>query len=183
MVSLTCPSLQTLGKTQTVVISYFRISAQSLLKENCHNSRTSDDIDMKLGPLTKIDKRNKATSKKKQKKKRRWHNARKLWRNCHFSDLWPIWSNPEAGFRTDSKKLIFSLNLTFYLTKAENRTKKLKTQLSHYCFEERYYFCQKMLIFCKKMLTSAKLRGPWYWKVYLLKLNVCTYIQNSKFLG
>ena len=25
----------------------------SLIKENCHNSRTSDEIDMKLGPVTK----------------------------------------------------------------------------------------------------------------------------------
>ena len=45
-------------------ISDFRHSAQALLKENCHNSRTSYDIDMKLGPLTKIHKRNKKTSKK-----------------------------------------------------------------------------------------------------------------------
>ena len=42
----------------------FRISGQSLIKENCHNSRTSNDIDMKLGLVTKLDKRNKATSKK-----------------------------------------------------------------------------------------------------------------------
>ena len=33
------------------------------MKENCHNSRTSDDIDMKLGPVTKIDNTNKTTSK------------------------------------------------------------------------------------------------------------------------
>ena len=32
--------------------------------QNCHNSRTSDDRDMKLGPVTKLDKRNKTTSKK-----------------------------------------------------------------------------------------------------------------------
>ena len=32
--------------------------------ENCHNSRTSDDIDMKLAPVTKLGKRNKTTSKK-----------------------------------------------------------------------------------------------------------------------
>ena len=44
--------------------SDFRISGQSLIKENCHNSRTSDDIDMKLGPVTKIEKRNKTASKK-----------------------------------------------------------------------------------------------------------------------
>ena len=33
------------------------------MKESCHNSRTSDDIDMKLGPVTKLYKRNKTTSK------------------------------------------------------------------------------------------------------------------------
>ena len=44
-------------------ISDFRISGQSLIKENCHNSRISDDIDMKLGPVTKLEKRNKITSK------------------------------------------------------------------------------------------------------------------------
>ena len=45
-------------------ISDFWISGQSLIKGNCHNSRTSNDIDMKLGPVTKIDKINKTTSKK-----------------------------------------------------------------------------------------------------------------------
>ena len=30
----------------------------------CHNSRTSDDIYMKLGPVTKLDKRNKITLRK-----------------------------------------------------------------------------------------------------------------------
>ena len=45
-------------------ISNFQISGQSLIKENCHNSRTSDDIYMKLGPVTKLDKINKKLSKK-----------------------------------------------------------------------------------------------------------------------
>ena len=45
-------------------ISNFWISGQSFINENCHNSRKSYDIDMKLGPVTKIDKRNMATSKK-----------------------------------------------------------------------------------------------------------------------
>ena len=53
LVSLTCPSLQIMGKTQTG-ISYFRISDQSLIKVNCHNFRTSDDTDMKLGPVTTL---------------------------------------------------------------------------------------------------------------------------------
>ena len=60
---LTCPSLHILGKTQTG-FSDFQISGQFLIKRNCNNSTTSDDIDMKLGPVTKLDKRNKKTSKK-----------------------------------------------------------------------------------------------------------------------
>ena len=45
-------------------ISDFRISGQSFIKENCHNSRTTDDINMKLRPVTKHHKRNKTTLKK-----------------------------------------------------------------------------------------------------------------------
>ena len=41
-------------------ISDFRFSAQSLKNEN---SRTSNYIDIKLGPVTKLDNRNTATSK------------------------------------------------------------------------------------------------------------------------
>ena len=29
---------------------------QPLIKENSHNSITSDDVDIKLGPVTKLDK-------------------------------------------------------------------------------------------------------------------------------
>ena len=42
----------------------FKIFDQFLIKESCRNSRASDDIDMKLGPVSKLDKRNKTTSKK-----------------------------------------------------------------------------------------------------------------------
>ena len=35
-------------------ISDFQISSQSLIKGNCHNSGTIDDIDIKLGPVTKL---------------------------------------------------------------------------------------------------------------------------------
>ena len=37
------------------------------MKGNCHKSRTSDDIKMKLGPVTKRDKRNKKKTSKKLK--------------------------------------------------------------------------------------------------------------------
>ena len=46
-----------MGKTHTRV---FSISSQSLINKNCHNSRTSNDIDMKLGSATKLDKKNTA---------------------------------------------------------------------------------------------------------------------------
>ena len=58
------PQSPDIGKNSEVGISNFRISSLSLIKENCHNSRTSDDIDMKLGPVTKLEKRNKTTSNK-----------------------------------------------------------------------------------------------------------------------
>ena len=90
-------------------ISYFRSIP-------CHNCRTSNDIDMKLGPVTKLDNKNMTTSKKK-KKNGRWFHVSKL---CHrsFSDIWPIWGNPVAW----SVILTFSLMSTFSHTKAENRT-------------------------------------------------------------
>ena len=62
LVSVTRPSLQELGKTQTGGISDFPISGQSIIKENYHNAWTSEDSNMKLGPAAKIDKRNKKTS-------------------------------------------------------------------------------------------------------------------------
>ena len=39
-------------------ISDFPISGQSLIQGNCHNSRTSDDIDMKLEPVIWQEKQN-----------------------------------------------------------------------------------------------------------------------------
>ena len=45
-------------------ISNFRISGQSPIKENCNNSSTSDDVNIKLRPATKLDKKNKIPFKK-----------------------------------------------------------------------------------------------------------------------
>ena len=65
---------------------------------------------MKLGPETKFGIRNKTTS--------RTFDNDAMSKNC------------EAGFWTHiSVKLIFSLTVTFYFTKNENRTKKSLTQL------------------------------------------------------
>ena len=75
---------------------------------------------MKLGPVTKLDKRNKTTSKK--------FEDDFMSANCDVIDGGRI---PDA----DSVKLTFSLTVTFYLTKRENITKKYFTQLSYRCFE------------------------------------------------
>ena len=52
------------GQNSDGCIFDFWISGQFLIQENCHKSRTSNDIDMKPGLVTKLDKRNGSTSKK-----------------------------------------------------------------------------------------------------------------------
>ena len=126
------PQSPDIGKNSDGGICVFRISGQSLIKENYQNFRTSDDIGMKLGTVTKW-----------------WRHVGKFWHHYHFLDLWPIWSNPEARFLEHSlTKFTFSLTVTIYLTKTENGIKKSLTQLSHYCFE--YCFCKKRWLFAKK---------------------------------
>ena len=62
LVCLTLPRLQVLDKTQAMVLSVSGfLSDESLIDKNCHNSRTSNNIDMKLGHVTKLDKRNMST--------------------------------------------------------------------------------------------------------------------------
>ena len=58
------PQSPDIGQNADGGISNFQISGQSLIKRNCHKSSTSDDIDMKLGSVTKLDKWNKTMSKK-----------------------------------------------------------------------------------------------------------------------
>ena len=88
---------------------------------------------MKLGPVTKLDKRNKTTSKK--------IDNDVISKNCDVVIIFPIYDRFGAIRKPDSGRIvcktyifIFSLIVTFYLTKTETRTKKSLTQLSHYCF-------------------------------------------------
>ena len=101
------------------------------MKGNCHNSGTSDDIDMKLGPVTKLNKINKTASKNFTMTP--CHEIVtslllfQFMANFEQSGSW----SPDAY----SVNLIFLLIVTFYLTKTKNRTKKSLTQLPHYCFK------------------------------------------------
>ena len=86
---------------------------------------------MKLGPVSKRDKRNKKTSKKLE-----MTPCRKIVTSLSLSGFL---ANLEHSRRripdTESLKVMFSVMVIFCLTKTENRTKKSLTQLSHYCFE------------------------------------------------
>ena len=48
------PQVRDIGQNPDRGISDFRISGQFLINENCLDSRTSNDIDMKLGRINKI---------------------------------------------------------------------------------------------------------------------------------
>ena len=65
LVSLTPPSPKILSKTQMGVflISRFLVNSLVILSWSIH-SKTRGDIDTKLGPVAKLNKRNKTTSKK-----------------------------------------------------------------------------------------------------------------------
>ena len=63
LVCLTRFSLQVLDKIQTGVFPISRFLVKFLINKNCYNSRTSNDIHMKLEPVIKLDKRDTTTLK------------------------------------------------------------------------------------------------------------------------
>ena len=92
------PQSPDIGQNSDGGISDFRISGQSLIKKNCHNSRNSNDIDMKLEPVTKLDKRNMAMSKK-------FHNDVMLV-NCDVLIIFPIYGQCGAIQKPESKHMV-----------------------------------------------------------------------------
>ena len=107
-----CPQSPDIGQNSDKGISNFQISGQSLIKENCHNSRTSDDIDMKLGPVTKVDKRDKSMSKK--------FDDDVMSKNCDGIIIFPIYGQFGAIWKPDSGHMVcktyffFNSNLLSY---------------------------------------------------------------------
>ena len=91
-------SYSDIGQNSYVGISNLLIFGQSLIKENFHNSRTSDDIEMKLGVVTKLDKRNKATSKK--------FEDDILSRNCDVIAVFPLYGQFGATWKLYSGRII-----------------------------------------------------------------------------
>ena len=85
---------------------------------------------MKLGSVTKLDKRNKTTSKL------TLTSCRKIVTSLLFFGFLANSEQSEGRIPdTESAKVMFSVIVTFYLTKTENRTEKSLTQLSQYCIE------------------------------------------------
>ena len=64
LVTLASSSPRILHKLQVGVFSISRFFVESLINKNCHNSRVSGDVDMKLGLLSELGNRNKMASKK-----------------------------------------------------------------------------------------------------------------------
>ena len=95
-------------------ISNFRISGQSFINKNCHNSRTSHDIDMKLGPIIKRDKRNTSTLKK--------FDDYTVSTNCDVIVFFSIYCKFAAIRKRDSGCLVYTIyifinsNLLLYRT-------------------------------------------------------------------
>ena len=86
---------------------------------------------MKLEPVTKLDKRNKTTSKNLT-----MTSYRQIVTSLPFLQF--TVNLEQSGSQipdAQSVNFIFSLTVTFYLTKTENRTKNSLKQLSHCCFE------------------------------------------------
>ena len=86
---------------------------------------------MKLGPATKLDKRNKTTSKKFDDT-----SCRKIVTSLSFFGFLATLEQSGGWIPdTESVEVTFYVTVTFCLTKTEKRTKKSLPQLSHYCFE------------------------------------------------
>ena len=111
LVSLTWPSLPILGKTQSGLFPISGFLVKPLLNENCHNSRTSTNIDMKVGQITKLDKRNTATPKK--------FGNNVMSTSCDVFSFFQFIANLEQnGFQIPDAwfiKLTFLLIVTFYI--------------------------------------------------------------------
>ena len=86
---------------------------------------------MKLEPATRLDKRNKITSKK-------FDDHVMMLANDDFIVILPIYGQFGAIQKPDTERIVCKyifINSNLLSLKTENRTKKSLTQLSQYCFK------------------------------------------------
>ena len=112
------PQSLDIGQNLDGRISDFRISSQSFINENCHNSSTSHDIGMKLGPVTKLNKKSSVTSKKSW----RWRHIGNLWRHCLFSiyDQFAAIRKPDSWCMVYKTYIFINNNLLSCKTSKQN---------------------------------------------------------------
>ena len=96
---------------------------------------------------------------------------------CGFIVIFPNYGHFEAIRKSDSGRIVlkptFSLIISFYLTKTESRTKKSRTQLSDYCFEQKYQF------FSKEMLIFGKIEKASVLKGIFSETTICVYLRTK----
>ena len=115
LVFLTSASRQILGKNSDGGIYDFQKSGQSLIKINCHNSRTGDDIEW---PVTKRDKRNNPASQK--------FNNNVMPENLEVIVIFPIYDQFRAIQKPDSGRIdwksyiLINSNLSSYKNWKQN---------------------------------------------------------------
>ena len=114
-----------------------RISGQSLTKRNSHNSRTSDDIDRKLWPLTKLGKRSKTTSKK--------IDDGVMSENCDVIAIFRIYRRIGAIWKPDSRRRVC-------------KTYLINTVLTLLLWVKVLFWPKKALIFCKINADISKIK-------------------------
>ena len=133
---------------------------------------SSNDIDMKFGPVLKLDKRKTATSKKSTMTLRQ-----QVLTSLLFSNLWPVWKSESWISDAWSVILTFSLIVTVYLTNIENRTKKIYNTALILLPRVKVLFLPKNANI-SKMKEVQVLKGFFSETAYL-----CTYIPLFKFLA
>ena len=121
------PQSPDIGQNSNGGISDFQISGQPFIEENCHNSRTSNDIDVKLGPVTKLEKKITTIPKKSDD----GVTSKFVTSLSFFGFMVNLEQFESWGPYLCSVKLTFSSTVTFYLTKTGNRSIEPLTQLSY----------------------------------------------------
>ena len=102
--------------------------------------------------------------------------------NCNVIINFPIYGQYGTIWKPDSGNIVYKIYIFIEsnLLSYKNWKQNLKTSNTNLTLLLRVKLLFLLnAIFLQKMLTSAKLRGPWYWKVYFLELNMCVYLRTK----
>ena len=142
---------QDTGQDADRSISDFQIFGQSFINKNCHNSRICHDIYKKLGPVTKLDKRNTGTLRK------RYSDV--MFISCDVMFFFPIYGQFAAIQKpylrsTPWKSYIFINNNTLTYKTWKQNWKISKTALILLLWVKVLFLQKKKLILLQKKADS-----------------------------